>query len=74
MEVGRVRATRRLGLFGEIYREEEVEDAHALQILLQGIRDWGARNDAPKFHVSAIALRGGMPLRLASARGYANAR
>ena len=68
MEV--VRATRRLGLFGEIYREDEVDDAHAPQILLKGL---GARNDAPKLHVSAIALRDGMPLRLARARGYANA-
>jgi hypothetical protein len=40
---------------------------------LQSIVDWGARNGATRFYVSAIALYGGISLRLASARGYANA-
>jgi hypothetical protein len=40
---------------------------------LQSIVDWGARNGATRFYVSAIALYGGISLRLANARGYANA-
>jgi hypothetical protein len=44
---------------------DEVEDVHALQVLLQSIRTlaekggWDARNDAPKFR-ARDALRGGM--------------
>jgi hypothetical protein len=52
---------------------DELEDTHAQQILLQSIktlarREWGARIDASKFHVHAVAYRGGMSMRFDSVR------
>ena len=53
---------------------DELEDARAMQILLQSIKtlaekDWGALNDAPTFYVRAIAYRGGTSLHFNSVRG-----